>query len=246
MGALLGYYSKCISFSKVKELGRISVHQISTTFFRSLWFLPFLSSFLLLFLLLPSESATADPTSTHLTVSNVMKHRKKPQQFQDDNLLTIDSDPSPFDTSSLYSAPSLLSLHSTIEGGSSKHEEEKSVVRDYWKLLECSDEYLTSLSLSIMVMLQLLRRRLMGESAWEHTTGTSEQGGTTCCWPLCWLYSSWERYMCGYGWMGERGSLCVTSILCSYPAGKHSCGRLVALRLVSVFTPQSLPSFFEL
>ena len=52
--------------------------------------------------------------------------------------------------------------------------------------------------------------------------------------------------MCGYGWVGEGGSMCVRSILCSYPAGKHSCGRLVALRLVSVFVPPSLPFFFEL
>ena len=40
--------------------------------------------------------------------------------------------------------------------------------------------------------------------------------------------------------------MCVRSILCSYPAGKHSCGRLVALRLVSVFVPPSLLFFFEL
>ena len=41
----------------------------------------------------------------------------------------------------------------------------------------------------------------------------------------------------------EGGRGCVRSILCSYPAGKHSCGRLVALRLVSVFAPPSQPLY---
>ena len=81
-----------------------------------------------------SESLTTNPTTpttpttpTPLMVPRVVNLRKKPQSHQDENVLTIDADPSPFDTGSLYSAPSLLSLHSTVEGGSSRHEEKSEV-----------------------------------------------------------------------------------------------------------------------
>ena len=63
-------------------------------------------------------------------VPSILKQRKKSELLQD-SMFTIVPESDPFDTASLYSAPSLLSLHSTIEGGSSRHEEEKSGVRIY-------------------------------------------------------------------------------------------------------------------
>ena len=87
------------------------------------------------FVLHPLESAatnlTPPTTPTTRMVPSILKQRKKSELLQD-NLFTIGPEHDPFDTASLYSAPSLLSLHSTIEGGSSRHEEEKSGVRIYW------------------------------------------------------------------------------------------------------------------
>ena len=51
-----------------------------------------------------------------------------------------------------------------------------------------------------------------------------------------------EVYVWVWG-IEEGGRGCVRSILCCYPAGKRSCGRLVALRLVSVFAPPSQPLY---
>ena len=85
-------------------------------------------------------SPTNLTTPTALMAPSVMKLRKKPQLYKDERVFPIDADPSPFDTGSLYSAPSLLSLHSTVEGGSSRHEEEKSEVgytELYNRLLTC-------------------------------------------------------------------------------------------------------------
>ena len=82
----------------------------------------------------PAESAATHPTSpTTRMVPSILKQRKKPELFQH-NLVTIGPEPDPFDAASLYSAPSLLSLHSTIEGGSSRHEEERNMVRTFWDL----------------------------------------------------------------------------------------------------------------
>ena len=74
-----------------------------------------------------STTPTAPTTSTYLMIPSVSRLRKKPQLYKDENVFTIDADLSPFDTGSLYSAPSLLSLHSTVEGGSSRHEEKSEV-----------------------------------------------------------------------------------------------------------------------
>ena len=83
----------------------------------------------------PLESAatnlTPPTTPTTRMVPSILKQRKKSELLQD-NLFTVGPEHDPFDAASLYSAPSLLSLHSTIEGGSSRHEEEKSGVRIYW------------------------------------------------------------------------------------------------------------------
>ena len=90
----------------------------------------------------PPSSSTPESAATNLTpptspttriVPSVLKQRKKPELLQH-NLFTIDPEPDPFDAASLYSAPSLLSLHSTIEGGSSRHEEERNMVRTFWDL----------------------------------------------------------------------------------------------------------------
>ena len=108
----------------------------------------------------------------------------------------------PPDSASIYSAPSMLSLHSAVE--SSKHEEEKvkqTVLRHFdsvGKFLKENGDYQQIMTSwfhanrsSCTVPHQ--RREATVESPWPPTTATSELEAATSCSPLSSLSFCWER-----------------------------------------------------
>ena len=100
----------------------------------------------------------------------------KRQISEEEEDLLRDTTESPFDTGSIYSSPSMLSIHSEV--GTSKHEDDVSN--------SCSkshDYHMTCLSRRSRPLDLLLKRRLMAVSPWQPTTGTLLLVVDTCFLP---------------------------------------------------------------